>query len=427
MRAPLHGAKPYVRVLQTGQPDLFRTGLEVFLIVDGIDEATLQLLRTHGFDQELCSRWQALLRELPGVERFNCLKAGVEPLGSGEIRLLPSSDSIERRRLTEVGLQAFARGEVGAVVLAGGMATRFGGVVKALAPVVESQTFLDFKLSDVRSCSERARRTLPVFLMTSFGSDALLHQAARQFRNSGMNVQTFCQFISLRLTEDGALFRTQDGSLSPYAPGHGDLPAALRKSGLLDAFMSNGGRYLCVSNVDNLTATLDPAIVGAHIECGAAVTVEVVKKACGDQGGAPARVGGVPQIVETFRFPNEFDQDAIPVFNTNTMTMTASALDQDFALSWFLVRKTVEGRTAIQFERLIGELTAYLPTQFLQVERTGLDSRFQPVKSPEELAQRIPEILKALQARNSMQALPIDACVDEVGSARGGSPCSDET
>ena len=46
---------------------------------------------------------------------------------------------------------AIERGEIAAVVLAGGMATRFGSQVKALAPVLEGHglSFLDLKLADL--------------------------------------------------------------------------------------------------------------------------------------------------------------------------------------------------------------------------------------------------------------------------------------
>jgi UTP--glucose-1-phosphate uridylyltransferase len=128
--------------------------------------------------------------------------------------------------------------------------------------------------------------------------------------------------------------------------------------------------------------------------------VEVVRKARGDRGGAPARVDGVAQIVESFRFPSTFDQDAIPVFNTNTFVLDAEAIDRDFDLSWFAVTKTIDGREAIQFERLLGQITAFLPSQFLRVDRDGADGRFQPAKDPEELAARRDEIRRILSARN---------------------------
>jgi len=125
----------------------------------------------------------------------------------------------------------------------------------------------------------------------------------------------------------------------------------------------------------------------------------VVAKDPGDRGGAPARVDGVPQILEAFRFPPGFDQDAIGVFNTNTFVLDVAAIDRDFPLTYFHVAKQVDGATAIQHERLVGELTAFLPTHFALVPRTGVDGRFQPVKDPPELEARRAEIEAILRAR----------------------------
>ena len=73
------------------------------------------------------------------------------------------------------------------------------------------------------------------------------------------------------------------------------------------------------------------------------------------------------------------------MFNCNTFTFTASALDREFDLSWYFVEKTVEGRKAVQVEHLVGEVTRTLTSHYLKVRRTGSDSRFLPVKTPEEL------------------------------------------
>ena len=90
------------------------------------------------------------------------------------------------------------------------------------------------------------------------------------------------------------------------------------------------------------------------------------------------RLFGAPdarwKIVEAFRFPADFDQDSIPVFNTNTLLFDAEAIDRDFDLTWFAVTKQVGGKPAIQFEHLVGELSAFLPSTFLRVEREGADA-----------------------------------------------------
>ena len=83
----------------------------------------------------------------------------------------------------------------------------------------------------------------------------------------------------------------------------------------------------------------------------------------------------------------------------NSFVLDAQAIDRDFPLTWFVVRKKVNGEEAIQFEHLVGEVTAFADTQCLHVDREGPDGRFQPVKDPEELARRAPAIEAMLRAR----------------------------
>lgn len=67
------------------------------------------------------------------------------------------------------------------------------------------------------------------------------------------------------------------------------------------------------------------------------------------------------------------------------------------------VEKKVRVRTAIQFVRLVGELTAFLPTAFVAVEREGPDGRFLPAKDPEELTRRLPGIRRMVGSRRTLQ------------------------
>ena len=363
--------------------------------VPAIDAATRELLDRFGHQPQLLAK---LIGKLTG-DADNAIRGRVEvPLPDDVVRL-PERGSAERIRLAAIGERAIAAGKVGAVILAGGMATRFGGVVKAAVPAVLGRSFLELKIADLVAVARRTGGRVPCYLMTSFATDERVAELARALTTERVPIETFAQGISLRVTRDGEPFIEADGSASPYAPGHGDLSFALRERGVMKRFRDAGGEILVMSNVDNLGATLDPAIVGLHIEKKVAVTAEVVRKEPGDKGGAPARVDGLVQIVESFRFPPAFDQDGIPVFNTNTFVLDAAAIDRDFDLTWFVVEKTVDGKKVIQFERLVGELTAFLPSAFVEVERHGDDGRFQPAKDPQELARRAPEIEALLRAR----------------------------
>jgi UTP--glucose-1-phosphate uridylyltransferase len=363
---------------------------------DGETGATLERF---GFDRETFESLRGRLRARGRGNEQNIIAGQVTAPADGDVAGLPARGTPERAALEERGWKAISAGEVGVVMLAGGMATRFGGVVKAAAEVVDGRSFLDVKLADTQVAAARAKATVPAYLMASFATGDAVRKLGEARRTPQVPVETFTQFVSVRLTPEAELFLEKDGRPSLYAPGHGDLTFALRASKVLQRFRAAGGKVLLVSNVDNVAATLDPAVIGAHLASGKALTAEVAPKAPGDKGGAPARVDGVLQIVESFRFPAAFDQDAIPVFNTNTFVLDAEAIDRAFDLTWFAVSKKIDGREGIQFERLMGQLTAFLPSNFLRVDRDGLDGRFQPAKDPEELASRRDEIRRILQSR----------------------------
>lgn len=353
----------------------------------------LETLAQYGYDDA----FQAELARRANQPSSNAVKGALAPLPPDAITGLPALGTPARARLREAGLALVRAGKVGAVILAGGMATRFGGVVKAIVPALDELSFLEIKKADLQALPGH----VPTLVMSSFATHEAIKLHIQAQKLGRMDV--FPQFVALRLTPEGALFHESNGEVSPYATGHGDLTFALRRSGALQRFRDAGGTTLFMSNVDNLGATLDPAIIALHHELGGAITVEVVAKVPGDKGGAPALLDGVPQIIEGFRFPPTFDQDSIGVFNTNTFVFDAAAIDRDFDLPYYRVEKQVDGAKVIQFERLAGELTAFLPTRFVRVEREGPDTRFLPVKDPEELARQQPMIAAVATSRRSIE------------------------
>jgi UTP--glucose-1-phosphate uridylyltransferase len=213
----------------------------------------------------------------------------------------------------------------------------------------------------------------------------------------------FQQHLSLRLTTTGDLFRDEAGNVSIHPTGHGDLPDALRDSQLLKRFRERGGKYVLLTNLDNLGASVDPLVVGRHIDAHAVLTCEVVEKA-GDKGGIPIKHHGKTIICEDFRLPIGFDAAQVNVFNTNTFFVNADALDE-YREPWTYceVEKKVGGKPAIQRERLVGELTFHLATRYVKVPRQGEGSRFLPVKDPEELARRRDNIERVARSRGMIE------------------------
>jgi UTP--glucose-1-phosphate uridylyltransferase len=341
----------------------------------------------------------------------NRVRGRVEPPRPEDVRDAPDAGSPEHARLAAAGLDAIGRGEVALCVMAGGMATRMGGVVKALVDAFDGSTFLDLRLKENATWCARSGATVPLWLMTSEATDGPIRQELAR-RSAPAHVRTFTQDLGLRLTPSGGLFLDDRGEPSTYAPGHGDLPDALRRSGFLASFLAAGGKYVWIANLDNLGATLDPALLHAFVEGGADVLVEVAPKAPGDRGGIPVWADARDaaghtvrrlQVLEEFRLPRDFDASAVRVFNTNTFLVRADALATTRVdWSWFRVEKKVGERTAIQFERLLQELTAAMPAAYVRVPRDGAASRFLPVKDFDELAKRAADIRAVARSRGMM-------------------------
>lgn len=365
--------------------------------IEELPAALRSELATFGFDAALLERWAASLTGDVNERRVlrNRVTGAVSaPLPEDVVTLpprgTPAYEALERR-----GIEAISKGELAFVVMAGGMATRMGGVVKALVEVFPGRTFLDIRLEENALYGKRWG-TIPLFLMTSEATDGPIREALAK-KNPGAHVCAFPQFLSLRLTAEGALFRDTEGNVSPHATGHGDLVDALARAQLLPRFKP---KYVWITNLDNLGASVEPAMLGHFIERECPVIVEVCDKVEGDRGGIPVRVDGKIQILEEFRLPTTFDPTTVTVFNTNSFLVRAEKL-QGPALPWtyFEVEKKVGGAPAIQFERLLQEISAHWDTQCVRVSRTGSESRFLPVKDFPELAARLPVIQEVLKAR----------------------------
>lgn len=351
-------------------------------VLDEVDAATRDLLDRFGFDPV---RFEGLRAKVASGElsaATNVVAGRVEPPLPGDVARMPEPGSERFLEAEEAGKEAIRAGRVAQIVLAGGMATRFGGVVKGVVEALDGRSFLSWKLGETARLATELAAAIPVAVMTSFATD----EEART-HVSGLDVPRpiwFSQFVAPRLTPEGELYRDPNGRPSLHGPGHGDLFEALQRSGALAELTDAGVRVVQVSNVDNLGARVDPVVVGEHLLGGRRVTVEVAAKR-GDTGGAPARVDGRLRLLEGPRFPAAFDQGSIDVFNTNTVTFDRDVLAQDVDLGWLYTVKEVDGVPVVQLERLYHEITWQVESRFLEVPRSGPRGRFFPIKVPADL------------------------------------------
>lgn len=234
-----------------------------------------------GLDSQLVSRfgvppWFSEYREKlrrGELKPASKIDTTFSPPKSGDIASLPKLGTPEAKRLEERGLKAIRDGKVAVVVLAGGMATRFGGVVKGVVEVVRGKSFIELKLEDARRAARLAggNKKIPFFMMTSFATHEAIQEHLRARKLEGDDIHLAPQHIAARLTREGEFFRDEKGQLSYYGPGHGDFFDVFRTR--MPELKRMGVELLLFSNVDNLGATVDPRVIGFHLEQGKDVTV----------------------------------------------------------------------------------------------------------------------------------------------------------
>ncbi len=359
----------------------------------------VELLRHYDFDATLFRAQALAVREHRIDSTTAVITDAIEPATSiSEVHY--DGRDVERSAL-QLGAQALAAGQVAVLVLNGGLATRFGGVVKGTVNVFDNFSFLGAKSEDLRLASAHFGRRIPLLIMNSFATkaDTARHLEANDFFGlDPQSFETFEQSISIRLTDNGDPFFGNDGKARYYAPGHGEFFQRLHASGLHQRLVSQGIKVLTFSNIDNLGATLDPLLVGLHLQSRRDMTIEVIKKTKNpngqwDVGGAPVVIGGHTQVVEGFRIPATVPPEQLLDFQTNNMYFSVDALAVPPLLPRYMVSKKVEGRSSVAFEAVTCEASGvkrktgdpWLSLNLLRVPRTGPRGRFFPVKAQEDL------------------------------------------
>ncbi len=341
----------------------------------------MDILKKYNYDEKLFGNLRKKYLAGEFSDKNNILKAKIEPPEDAEF-FNPKNDISQNEKLKNLGADTIKNGKLGVVIVNGGMATRFGGVVKGIVEVYDGKSFLQIKLEQIKKVNQKYNVSIPIYLMNSYATEeaTLEHLKKNSWFGLENSIKCFSQFIAKRLNTDGSFVTPENESY--YGPGHGDFIFAFSQSGYLADFINSGGEHIWYSNVDNLGATVDKLIFGYHIYKNSEMTVELAQKYPGDKGGAPAGVDGHLEIVEQFKFPADFNQDLISVFNTATYIFKAKALNKKFELPFYYVEKKIGDKKVIQFERLAGDLSLFLKTKYIVVNR---EERFFPIKTPQDL------------------------------------------
>src|SRR5829696_7840468 len=261
---------------------------------DEVSDAAIETFR------DLYTRWQE-------GETGLLPESEIEPLGDA-----PSLDS-----LPEPGDEAHAALDATVVLkLNGGLGTSMGMTkAKSLLEVKDGLTFLDVIARQVLDARRRLGVRLPLVLMNSFATrDDSLEALSRI---DGLASDVPADFVQSKepkiVADDGAPVAWPDNPGLEWAPpGHGDVYPSLVGSGMLDALLDRGYRYLFMSNSDNLGAALDPRILAWIAREEIPFLSEVADRTEADRKGGHLAVrtsGGGLVLRETAQVPDE-DADA---------------------------------------------------------------------------------------------------------------------
>ena len=117
-----------------------------------------------------------------------------------------------------------------------------------------------------------------------------------------------------------------------YPPGHGDFYQAFYNSGLLEDLINQNRKYVFMSNIDNLGATVDLAILKEIIAESSEFIMEVTDKTRADvKGGTLINYEGHLRLLEVAQVPKDHLEDfksvkKFNVFNTNNLWISLQSI-----------------------------------------------------------------------------------------------------
>ncbi|SPE42575.1 UTP--glucose-1-phosphate uridylyltransferase-like protein (fragment) [Candidatus Sulfopaludibacter sp. SbA3] len=327
------------------------------------------LLETLGFDPLQHQQIQSALRAGRIGLRQNRLPAEtrLDDVQSGDF--CDARDGLDSR-YRATGMEALRQGGVAVVTLAAGVGSRWtkgAGVVKALNPFCklngQHRSFIEVHLAKSARVGRECGTLLPHVLTTSY----LTHQAIEEHLDARQNydypgplVLSQGRAIGLRLvpTERDLRFAWEEmpqqlldeqaqkvrqglhaaligwarekGEAANYEDnlplqclhpvGHWYEVPNLLRNGTLHHLLQQHPRlqHLMVHNVDTMGADVDAALLGYHIESGAAMTTEVISRYLEDRGGGLARVDDRLRLVEGLALPAEEIESRLSFYNSAT-------------------------------------------------------------------------------------------------------------
>jgi UDP-N-acetylglucosamine pyrophosphorylase len=252
-------------------------------------------MRSEGLSDSAISAFKANYRKLCAGDSGIVREASIEP-----IKKLSSFQTARSSHETKDAAPLLARTAV--VKLNGGLGTSMGlNKAKSLLTIKDDaarNSFLDLIALQVKAMRSDHGSNLRFLLMNSFStSDDCMHhlrehhpELLQPLNDSTSKNEQQVEFLQNKApkvkkeTLEPAKHES-DPSNEWNPPGHGDLYPALYGSGTLDQLLSDGVKYLFVSNSDNMGATLDTDLLKHFADNDFPFMMEVCERTDSDKKG----------------------------------------------------------------------------------------------------------------------------------------------
>ncbi|MGC9348695.1 MAG: UTP--glucose-1-phosphate uridylyltransferase [Anaerolineae bacterium] len=303
-------------------------------------------------------------------------------LTSGEGANALSAD--RQARYEALGRRALQEGRVAVVTLAAGVGSRWthgAGVVKALHPFCKldgaHRSFIEVHVAKSRRVSRMAGALVPHVITTSYLTHGPIQDyldRSGDYGYEGPLILSPGRAVGLRLIPmardlrfaweempqqrldeqaqkvleslhaalinwaqqmgEGSDYRDNVPMQCLHPVGHWfEIPNML-KNGVLAQMLAERPQLdvLMMHNIDTVGADVSPLMLGAHLDSGAAMTVEVITRRVEDRGGGLARVDGTLRLIEGMALPHEEDEFRLSYYNSNTMWIDIDEVLEVFGL-----------------------------------------------------------------------------------------------
>ena len=227
----------------------------------------------------------------------------------------------------EKGIEAIKKGEVAAVLLAGGMGTRLGSDnPKGMYDIGTTKPVYIFQrlFENLMEVTGKADTHIHLFVMTSEKN----HEATVNFiteHNFFGYPKDFVHFFSQEMAAatdyDGNVYMEAKDRIATSPNGNGGWYLSLKKAGLSEVIEKAGIKWLNVFAVDNVLQKIaDPAFVGATIVKNCVCGSKVIRKVDKNEGvGVLCLEDNHPSIVEYYELTEEMkdavDENGEPAYN----------------------------------------------------------------------------------------------------------------